>query len=124
MSDDYDEFALLKDNAEEAGLPGLVTAEVVRRFVDVGGGRRISGLRWGPDEPDVVFLHGGAQNAHTWDTVALALDRPLIALDLPGHGHSDWREDGDYAVAGMADDVVAAIEALAPCTTTVVGMGL
>ena len=36
-------------------------------------------------------MHGGAQNAHTWDTVALALDRPLVAVDLPGHGHSDGR---------------------------------
>ena len=34
-------------------------------------------------------MHGGAQNAHTFDTVALALQRPLVALDLPGHGHSD-----------------------------------
>src|SRR5450631_240275 len=103
MTDDYDEFALLKDNAEEAELPWLVTTEVTRRFVDVGGGRRVSGLRWGTGPVEAVFLHGGAQNAHTWDTVALALDRPLLALDLPGHGHSGWRDDGDYGVAVMAD---------------------
>ena len=41
-------------------------------------------------------IHGGAQNAHTWDTVALALGRPLLAVDLPGHGHSGWRDDGAY----------------------------
>ena len=35
-------------------------------------------------EPELVLVHGGAQNAHTWDTVALALGRPLVALDLPG----------------------------------------
>ena len=40
-----------------------------------------------------MLLHGGAQNAHTWDTVALALGRPLVAIDLPGHGHSSHRDD-------------------------------
>src|ERR1039458_5372313 len=55
MTDDYDEFALLKDNAEEAGLPWLVTAEVTRRFVDVGEGRRISGLRWGTGAGDLAI---------------------------------------------------------------------
>ena len=49
---------------------------------------------WGDAEPELVFLHGGAQNAHTWDTVALALGRPLVAIDLPGHGHSDGGRDG------------------------------
>ncbi len=56
----------------------------------------LSALRWGTAEPELVFLHGGAQNAHTWDTVALALNRPLLAIDLPGHGHSDWRSDHSY----------------------------
>ena len=59
-----------------------------------------------------MLLHGGGQNAHTWDTVALALGRPLIAVDLPGHGHSDRRADRDYgpwrnaeAVASVLDQV-------------------
>jgi pimeloyl-ACP methyl ester carboxylesterase len=124
MSDDYDEFALLVDNAEEAGLPSPAGVVVQRRFVDVGGGRRLSALVWGSGQPEVVLLHGGSQNAHTWDTVALALSRPLIAFDLPGHGHSDWRDDGEYGVASMADDVAVAIRSLAPRATTLVGMGL
>ena len=41
--------------------------------------------------PQVLLIHGWAQNAHTWDTVALALGRPLLAVDLPGHGHSGGR---------------------------------
>jgi pimeloyl-ACP methyl ester carboxylesterase len=124
MTNDYDEFALLRDNAEEAGLSFSVPAIVTRRFVDVGGRRRVSALVWGTGTPELVLLHGGAQNAHTWDTMALALDRPLLAIDLPGHGHSDWRDDGDYGVAAMADDVAEVIEALAPGPVTLVGMGL
>jgi len=72
-----------------------------------------------------VFVHGGGQNAHTWDTVALALDRPLLAIDLPGHGHSDW--PGDDAVLdprAMAEDVAVVIAALAPTARMVVGMSL
>ncbi len=36
----------------------------------------------------MVFLHGGGQNAHTWDTVILGLGVPALAIDLPGHGRS------------------------------------
>ena len=61
---------------------------VRREFVDVAPDRTLSALVWGTDDPQLVLLHGGAQNAHTWDTVALALGRPLVAIDLPGHGYS------------------------------------
>lgn len=57
----------------------------------------VSALRWGSEAPRVVFLHGGAQNAHTWDTVVLGLGEPALAVDLPGHGRSAWRDDGDYS---------------------------
>ena len=71
-----------------------------------------------------MFLHGGAQNAHTWDTVAMALGRPLVALDLPGHGHSDGGRNGSVDVASNAEDVAVAIRALAPDARAVVGMSL
>ena len=60
-----------------------------------------------------MLLHGGGQNAHTWDTVALALGVPLVAIDLPGHGHSDGPAPGGNS-ATNADDVATVIEALAP----------
>jgi len=56
--------------------------------------------------------------------VALALDRPLVALDLTGHGHSDWRDDHAYWPEGMALDVAKAIEAWAPKAKLLVGMSL
>ena len=67
----------------------------------------------------------GGQNAHTWDTVALALDRPLLAVDLPGHGHSDWPTESAWLdPATMADDVARVVTALAPDARAVVGMSL
>src|SRR6266436_6170638 len=85
----YDEMGLFRENADEVGLPWSGPPTVERRFVPVDGKRQVSALVWGGLPPEAVLLHGGAQNAHTWDTVALALGRPLLAPDLPAHGHSD-----------------------------------
>lgn len=114
----YDEFGLLHENAEEAGIP--LDPLPVRRVEHDG----ISAVRWGDDEAEVVLLHGGAQNAHTWDTVLLALGRPALAVDLPGHGRSAWRDDHDYRPSATAPAVAAAVEALAPGARAVVGMSL
>jgi pimeloyl-ACP methyl ester carboxylesterase len=84
----------------------------------------ISALRWGSDPARVVFLHGGGQNAHTWDTVILGLGLPALAIDLPGHGRSAWRDDGDYGPKLNAEAVAPVIEELAPDAELVVGMSL
>jgi pimeloyl-ACP methyl ester carboxylesterase len=121
----YDEFALLIDNAAEAGLAWTGAPAVRREYVRMSeDGRQLSALVWGTGPPSLVLLHGGAQNAHTWDTVALALDRPLVAIDLPGHGHSDWRADQDYWPAGNAADVATVVQQLAPDARAVIGMSL
>lgn len=124
MTEAYDEFGLFQDNAEEVGLPWSGPPTVERVSVPVVGERRVSALRWGTGPPEIVFIHGGAQNAHTWDTVALALDRPLLAVDLPGHGHSDWREDHSYWPPHLADDVAVVVREVAPTAELVVGMSL
>lgn len=64
----------------------------------------------------VVFLHGFAQNLHTWDAVRDVLLDPaesrdaaapplrLILLDLIGHGASDKPQDlGPYTLPHMVD---------------------
>ncbi len=68
---EYDEFGLLADNAAEAGLPWTGPPALRREFVEVAPGQQVSVLVWGQGDPELVLLHGGAQNAHTWDTVAL-----------------------------------------------------
>jgi pimeloyl-ACP methyl ester carboxylesterase len=120
----YDEFSMFHENAAEFGLPYDGPPTVRREEVEVEPGRRLSALVWGDGPPELVLLHGGAQNAHTWDTVAMALDRPLVALDLPGHGHSDGGRQGADRVEGNAADVAAAVRALAPEARAVVGMSL
>lgn len=112
------EFALLAENAEQAGVTGPLP-RVTR--VDAGA---VSALQWGDRPPRVVFLHGGGQNAHTWDTVIVGLGEAALALDLPGHGHSAWREDGDYSPQLNADALVPVLTELAPHADLVVGMSL
>ena len=86
----YDEFGLFHENAAEYGLPYDGPPDVRRIDVEVSPGRAgVSAWSGAMGPPELVLVHGGAQNAHTWDTVALALGRPLLAVDLPGHGHSD-----------------------------------
>ena len=120
----YDEFSMFHENAAEFGLPYESPPIVRRESVTVGDGRHLSALAWGEGPPELVLLHGGAQNAHTWDTVALALRRPLLAIDLPGHGHSDGGRNGSLDLGDNARDVATTIRALAPEATAVVGMSL
>jgi pimeloyl-ACP methyl ester carboxylesterase len=120
----YDEMSMFHENAEEFGLPYDGPPTVRRESVEVEPGRRLSALVWGDGDPELVLLHGGGQNAHTWDTVAMALGRPLVALDLTGHGHSDGGRQGSVDVTENAKDVAVAIRALAPNAAAVVGMSL
>jgi pimeloyl-ACP methyl ester carboxylesterase len=124
VAPDFDEFSLLVDNAAEVGLEWHGPPAVRRTAVALPDGRFLRALVWGQGAPEVVLVHGGAQNAHTWDTVALALGVGAVAVDLPGHGHSDWRPDHDYTPATLAGDLAVAVEQLAPGARLLVGMSL
>ncbi len=120
----YDEFGLFHENAAEYGLPYPGPPDVRRVDVEVSPGRLVSSLCWGTGTPELVLVHGGAQNAHTWDTVALALGRPLLAVDLPGHGHSDGGPEGSISIGSNGRDLATVVAALAPDARGVVGMSL
>ena len=73
----------------------------------VSSGLRIHGLDWGREgNPPIICLHGG-QQAHTWDFFALAMRNTfhVRAIELRGHGDSDWAPDGDYRVSSIARDI-------------------
>lgn len=120
----YDELALVAEGAAELGLDWDGTRTIERRELRVRDDQSMSVLVWGPGEPEAVFLHGGGQNAHTWDSVLAALHRPAIAIDLLGHGRSDRRRDRDYGPWRNADVVADVVEQLAPRADVVVGMSL
>ncbi|MCP2637425.1 alpha/beta hydrolase [Microbacterium sp. HD4P20] len=127
MSEPTDEFSFLADQAAEAGIDRPVPRGE-RLSLPLSDGRTLSALRYsppsGPDEPVVTFLHGAGLNAHTWDTTILALGLPALAIDLPGHGDSSWREDAAYVGRVMAPDVAAGMDAWTRAPQVLVGQSL
>lgn len=71
-------------------------------------------LDWGGKGIPLVFLHGGSAHARWWDFVAPYLTgvAHVYALDLRGHGDSDWAKDGAYRIEDYASDVGHLVEAL------------
>lgn len=106
------EFSYLPAQSGELGL--IAPLPTVHR---VALTTAVSALAWGQGPARVVFLHGAALNAHTWDDTLLALNArrpdagaPYLVLDLPGHGESPWRQDARYAPDAIAPAVRDALE--------------
>ncbi|MCB0954244.1 MAG: alpha/beta hydrolase [Microthrixaceae bacterium] len=111
---EYDEFGFFDENRSEYALAGAGMPPVRRVSYRASCGD-VSALRWGDGPLDAVLIHGTAQNAHTWDTVMLALGEEVSALvvDLPGHGHSSWRDDARYDPHSNADALSEVLAELA-----------
>jgi pimeloyl-ACP methyl ester carboxylesterase len=88
---------------------------------------RLHLLDWGGEaRPDALFLHGGGLTAHTWDVVCDELRdrvRPL-ALDLRGHGDSEWSPDGRYPLEAHVADLERVVTELGLRAFVLVGMSL
>ncbi|MDP9332034.1 MAG: alpha/beta hydrolase, partial [Actinomycetota bacterium] len=79
-------------------------------FVGRDGNRLAADVAGEPADPPAVLLHGGGQTRHSWGTTLGALaDKGwrAYAVDLRGHGESEWAADGDYTLDAFAGDVLA-----------------
>jgi non-heme chloroperoxidase len=68
-----------------------------------------------PTDRPVVLLHGGGQTRHAWSETGRLLAEDgwqAIALDLRGHGDSDWSKDRAYRFDDFAADVLEILPAL------------
>ncbi|MFF1919977.1 alpha/beta fold hydrolase [Streptomyces sp. NPDC058221] len=95
------------------GLPLHDLAGFTHRWVDAGG-VRLHAVEGGQrNGPAVVLLAGFPQTWWAWRRVmpALAERYHVIAVDLPGQGHSE-RPEGSYDTHTVAAHVHAAVEAL------------
>lgn len=65
---------------------------------------------WGdPADQPVVLLHGGGQTRHAWRGTGQRLadgGYHAIAVDLRGHGDSDWDDAGRYDYDAFVDDLL------------------
>lgn len=78
-------------------------------------GMKLHYLDWGTaGRRPIVFLHGAALNAHTWDVVCLMLRQQhhCYAMDQRGHGESAWAEDADYSGDAHRGDIEGLVDHL------------
>ncbi len=77
------------------------------------GGLKIAADVWGSNNQElVILLHGGGQTRHAWGNTGKKLAEAgyhSVALDLRGHGDSEWHADGDYSIRAYKDDLVSII---------------
>jgi len=75
----------------------------------------VADVRGSPDAWPVLFLHGGGQTRHAWGRTAeivAAKGWRTIAIDLRGHGDSDWSANGDYSFTANCADCIAVVDQL------------
>ena len=112
-------------------VPGVVLPEHENVVL---GGMRLHYLDWGSagdsrgeqERLPVVFLHGGGLNAHTWDIICLALraEYHCYALDLRGHGESEWSPAMDYSLGAHLRDLESFADHLGLARFFLVGQSL
>lgn len=126
MTSALDEVDYLRLAAATAGIhvTEIVLPRSRQALLDT---MRFHYLDWGtPGRRAILFLHGGGINAHTWDLVCLSLrpDYHCLALDLRGHGDSEWSPQMDYAIASHVRDVENFVSHLGLKDFILVGMSL
>ncbi len=88
--------------------------EHASRYIKVNG-LQLHYLDYGrADKTTMLCVHGGAAHAHWFDSVAPLLNDGyhVMALDLRGHGDSDWASVEHYTHQDYVDDIAQVIETL------------
>jgi pimeloyl-ACP methyl ester carboxylesterase len=89
------------------------TNEPTSRFLS--GRPRLHYLEWNPaGAQTLILLHGNSANAWWWRPMAQVLSGAnlrILAVDLRGHGDSEWVRPPDYLPADYADDLARLIPA-------------
>lgn len=94
---------------EAAGVSTEVKADI-KIATSIG---ELSGILYGqPDKPVILALHGWLDNAASFHLLAPLLeDYSVLALDLPGHGHSAWLGEGaSYLIWSYVPPILEAIQ--------------
>jgi pimeloyl-ACP methyl ester carboxylesterase len=88
---------------------------------------RLHYVDWGNvGAPPLVLVHGGRDHCRNWDWVAERL-RPewhVLALDLRGHGDSEWVSGSNYAMVDYVYDLAQLVHQQRLAPVTIVGHSL
>ena len=83
-----------------------------RQFAAFGGVNLVGDVGGDPRGEPIILLHGGGQTRHSWGKAALELTARgyyVAAIDLRGHGDSDWAPDANYGIDAQVGDLRAVI---------------
>jgi pimeloyl-ACP methyl ester carboxylesterase len=71
-------------------------------------------LEWSREGVPMLLIHGFGNEAHIWDDFApvVAPHYRVLAMDLRGHGDSDWHPDGAYDYDDHVRDLEAVLQHL------------
>ena len=97
-----------------AGIASAQTAAYADKFITVNG-LKIHYLDWGNDgKQPFLMLHGIGRVAHSFDHIAprFAASYHVMAIDMRGHGDSDWSPEAAYLVEDYVKDIEAIAEKL------------
>jgi pimeloyl-ACP methyl ester carboxylesterase len=97
-----------------AGFAYAQPAGYTDRFIVVNG-LRLHYLDWGStDKPPFIMLHGISRVAHQFDHLApyFTANYHVIAIDMRGHGDSEWSPEGAYLVEDYVKDLEAFVATL------------
>ena len=89
---------------------------------------RLHYLDWGNEEaPDMLLVHGIHDHCHSWDWLAQRLREHfhVLAVDLRGHGDSEWSLGSPYSYLEYVQDIAQLIrqQRLAPVTLVAHSLG-
>ena len=90
-----------------AFAPVVHAQQPADRIVTVNG-LRIHFIDWGAEgKPPLIMLHGIGRVAHTFDHIAphFVPNYHVMAVDMRGHGDSDWDPKGAYLVEDYTKDI-------------------
>lgn len=79
------------------------------------GVRLVADAAGDPGQPSCLLVHGGGQTRHSWHNTASTLAQAgwyAVAMDLRGHGDSEWSADGEYQLDTFARDLIPVCEQL------------
>ncbi len=113
-----------RDGVAEVGIL-VASVSPVERSVSATNGISLAHRDWGDvGAPVMVLLHATGESSASWAALAPALARSfrVVAVDLRGHGNSDW--PGAYSLEAMRDDVLGLLDDLGDAAVTLVGHSL